>query len=78
MRLGLVEELGVEARLFRQPDGRLCLAIYCSQCRAGIVLLVLAAADTAPSSKYDWQSDGDVRSAIEYHRQKHVVADTGS
>jgi len=71
MKLGLVEELGVEASLVRQPDGRICLGIYCSQCKAGIALVVLAEKDTSPSSDFDWQSDGYVRLAIENHCRKH-------
>jgi len=71
MKLGLVEELGVEAGLVSQPDGRVCLGIYCAQCKGGIALIVLAEKDTDPRFEYDWPSDSDVHLAIDTHYRQH-------
>ena len=75
MRLGVVEELGVEARLLEQ-QGQACLGIYCSGCAAGIAMVVLERLDQAagnqdPAPEFDWQSDHDVLLAIENHHRQH-------
>ena len=75
MRLGVVEELGVEARLMEQ-QGNACLGIYCLGCAAGIAMVVLGRLDEGPGDEdpapeFDWQSDHDVRLAIETHQRQH-------
>jgi hypothetical protein len=69
MRLGVVEELGVEARLLEQ-QGHACLGIYCSGCAAGIAMVVLGPT-TKDAPDFDWQSDHDVLLAIENHQRQH-------
>jgi hypothetical protein len=69
----MIEELGVEARLVQNQDGGLNLGIYCSNCAAGIALVVLEPADVSLDDEFDWQADNDVRRAINRHHRKHAA-----
>ena len=74
MRLGVVEGLGVEARLVQQQGGGLSLGIYCANCAAGIALVVLTYDDDTIPTEYDWEADRNVRLAIDNHQKKHLPA----
>jgi|HubBroStandDraft_4_1064222.scaffolds.fasta_scaffold177033_2 hypothetical protein len=73
MRLGMVEGLGVEARLVEHQGGGLSLGIYCANCAAGIALVVLTHDDDTIPSEFDWQSDHNVLVAIDNHQKKHPL-----
>jgi hypothetical protein len=73
MRLGVVEGLGVEARLVQHQGGGLSVGIYCANCAAGIALVVLTHDDDTIPTEFDWQSDDNVRLAIDNHKKKHPI-----
>jgi hypothetical protein len=69
----MVEGLGVEARLVEHQGGGLSLGIYCASCSAGIALVVLTHDDDTIPTEFDWQSDRNVRVAIDNHQRKHPL-----
>jgi hypothetical protein len=73
MRIGVVGELGVEARQVRTQGGETGLGIYCTQCASGIVMVVTRTESLPAESEFDWQSDKDVLLAIHRHRKRHEL-----
>ncbi|MFY9747755.1 MAG: hypothetical protein WA891_10220 [Acidobacteriaceae bacterium] len=68
----MVDGLGVEARLVEHQAGGVSLGIYCANCAAGIALVVLTHDNDTVPPEYDWQSDRNVRDAINNHKKKHA------
>jgi len=49
------------------------VGIYCANCAAGIALVVLTHDDDTIPTEFDWQSDDNVRLAIDNHKKKHPI-----